>query len=117
MGDRANVYVHQGTTPGVYLYTHWRGTELPDIVRRALAHGERWSDDQYLARIILDEMTGARDDAFAGYGISAYIGDGGSRIVDVDTVLQVVTLVLSGDLSEAWPFRAYVKLQEVSWTS
>lgn len=109
MGDRANVYVHFGDRPGVYLYTHWRGTELPDTVRYALMHGQRWDDDQYLARIILDQMTEARDDTFAGYGISAYCVDGKDRIVDVDTSTQVVTLKFRGQSPESWPFSLYIE--------
>lgn len=41
MGDRANAYVHAGEEAGVYLYTHWSGTELPGVVRDALA-SPRW---------------------------------------------------------------------------
>jgi len=53
MGDRANVYIREDNDHGVYLYTHWGGYELPEVVRRALARGEsRWSDAPYLARIV-----------------------------------------------------------------
>ena len=32
MEDRANVYVtYSDKEPGVYLYTHWLGTELPSF--------------------------------------------------------------------------------------
>ena len=40
MGDRANVKFHDGEGV-VYLYTHWRGTELPQTVRDAMVRGKR----------------------------------------------------------------------------
>jgi hypothetical protein len=36
MGDRANVYVKNTDTQGVFLYSHWGGTELPATVQKAL---------------------------------------------------------------------------------
>jgi len=91
MGDRANVYVHHGSRPGVYLYTHWAGSELPATVVNALQRGRgRWDDDQYLARIIFCEMIKNDVDGETGYGISAEVGDGDDRIVDVDTATQQI---------------------------
>jgi len=75
MGDRANVAVRgwSAEEPPVYLYTHWGGFELPEVVRRALdspeGHG-RWDDPSYLARIVFEHMV---RDAFSletGFGIS-----------------------------------------------
>ena len=51
MGDRANVVIDDNGSQ-VYLYTHWRGTELPEIVRKALTKNQRWDDPQYLSRIV-----------------------------------------------------------------
>jgi hypothetical protein len=94
MGDRANVYVHHGEQPGVYLYTHWEGTELPATVVNALKRGKgRWNDDPYLTRIIFSEMIKDDVDGETGYGISAYVGDGDDRIVDVDTATQTVRFI------------------------
>lgn len=94
MGDRANVYVHEGNRPGVYLYTHWDGSRLPQTVLKALQRGRgRWNDVQYLTRIIFCEMI--QDDVLGetGYGISADVGDGDDRIVDVDTATQQIRFV------------------------
>ncbi len=92
MGDRANVYVHDGDEPGVYLYTHWAGTELPMTVRTALHRGDsRWTDAPYLARIIFCQMIDGTE-GLTGYGISAAVGDGDDRIVDVDCETQTVTV-------------------------
>jgi hypothetical protein len=93
MGDRANVYVHEGDQPGVYLYSHWGGSTLPQVVRDALARGARWDDPDYLTRIIFCEMVKGDVSGTTGYGIGARVGDGADRIVDVDTQAQRVTLV------------------------
>lgn len=69
MGDRANVAI-QGPNGRVYLYTHWRGMELPEIVRRALARRQRWEDPSYLARIVFCQMVRDEVDGVTGYGIS-----------------------------------------------
>lgn len=108
MGDRANVFVHDGDNAGVYLYTHWSGSKLPETVRAALTRGSsRWGDDQYLNRIIFAEMTQEADWAdTCGYGISAYCGEGGNRIIDVDTSAQTVRLP---DASGPVSFADYVK--------
>jgi hypothetical protein len=60
MGDRANVYVHDGVEPGVYLYTHWHGSDLPEVVKVALAKQWRWKDSAYLGRVIFCEMIKTR---------------------------------------------------------
>jgi hypothetical protein len=91
MSDGASVYVHDGSEPGVYLYTHWGGPELPDMVRTALARQQRWNDDAYLARIIFNTMTKGREDEDSGFGISASEDDG-LYVIDVDTAAQQVTV-------------------------
>lgn len=88
MGDRANVYMKQSETTGVYLYTHWGGDELPETVREAIASPQgrgRWRDDAYLARIIFCRMVGPRDlMEETGFGISAHICDNEHPIIVVD---------------------------------
>ena len=45
MGDRANVLVGEWNGEefsGVYLYTHWSGSELPWIVQSALLTTTHW---------------------------------------------------------------------------
>jgi hypothetical protein len=100
MGDRANVYVHEGDEPGVYLYTHSSGSGLPTVVASAIRRGRtRWDDMPYLARIIFDEMIGPDEHGReTGYGISAVVTDGDNRIVDVDTSTGILTLRGYGDL-------------------
>jgi len=94
MGDRANILV-LGEGSAVYLYSHWAGTFLPETLERALARSEdRWNDVQYLTRVIFSQMLiDDGDDALnstLGYGISSKVGDGGDRILVVDTDRQIV---------------------------
>ena len=98
MGDRANILIGSSNNDefrGVYLYTHWAGTELPETLQSALRRGERWDDEQYLARIVFCEMVKGNESGETGYGISVSLGDGGGRILRVDTTSQTVMHVQS----------------------
>lgn len=78
MGDRANCYIKMGAESGVYLYTHWGGTELPSVVKEALespAGRARIDDDAYLARIVFEKMIEGASDKETGYGISPHLTD------------------------------------------
>lgn len=95
MGDRANVYIHEGSRPGVYLYTHWDGTGLPRLIKDAMDTDRaqnRFTDQAYLARILLEEMIKDSLGTETGYGVSAEIQDGRDRIVDIDTYSRSITL-------------------------
>jgi hypothetical protein len=76
MGDRGCVFVVQGKDEngdykGVFLYTHWRGYRLEEIVRAAIRRGrDRWGDDTYLTRIIFCEMVKGEEMNTTGFGIS-----------------------------------------------
>lgn len=112
MGDRANVFVKdfQGNT-GVYLYSHWGGSDLPVIVQRALARHERWDDNPYLARIIFCEMVKGDPSGTTGYGISSTVGDGHNRILVIDPQTQTVTVLGGATVS----FDDYVAHPDPSW--
>ena len=70
MGDRGNIEIKQpGADDSLFLYTHWRGSSVCEILADALAKGGRWSDPSYLTRIIFQEMIGD-DDTTTGFGIS-----------------------------------------------
>jgi hypothetical protein len=103
MGDRANIYVHRGDEPGVYLYTHWNGYEYLQVAQRALAKGWRWTDEQYLTRIIFDVMTDGDHGGETGFGISAVMGDNGHEVLKIDVASQRVTLGVS-----SWSFAEFV---------
>ena len=74
MGDRGNIEIRQpreGNIP-IFLYTHWRGSYINEILADALVKGKeggRLSDYTYLTRIIFQEMI-AGDDGTTGFGIS-----------------------------------------------
>ena len=112
MGDRANVLIgdiNGGEFRGVYLYTHWSGTELPLTLQTALKKQWRWDDAQYLARIVFCEMVKGKEMGETGYGISAVVGDGAGRVLKVDTTTQTVTHMRSGRI---WAFDDYCSLSE-----
>lgn len=82
MGDRCNVYI---TEAEVFLYGHWCGYELAQIVRDALKRGhDRWSDSNYLARIVLCEMVKGHEMSTIGYGCSHTITDNGRPVIVLD---------------------------------
>jgi len=122
MGNRGNVHVHEGDRPGVFLYTHWTGSNLPMVVARALSRGkDRWTNPAHLTRIIFCEMLAdahpeQQEHAYTlkiqttGFGISTYIyGTSDHPTIHVDTNAQTVT---QGD--ETVTFQDLVKLLKKS---
>ena len=83
MGDRANIAVID-SGERVYLYTHWKGADLPSILHNAMNEGrDRWDDPAYLTRVIFCSMMGD-DKGVSGYGISPHIGDNEYPVIVVD---------------------------------
>ena len=81
MGDRGQIFVKD---VGVYLYTHWSGYELRQILKKSLERGkDRWDDPEYLSRIIFDDMING-DKGETGYGI------GNTLHTDLDNPLITV---------------------------
>ena len=77
MGMRGNIRVDQPMTPQcpVYLYTHWRGHQVNEILAQAIAKaGGRCSDPSYFTRIIFQEMVGD-DKTTESFGISVRMPD------------------------------------------
>jgi len=106
MGDRANVLVkYDDKDSGVYLYTHWGGSDLPSTLQQALKKRERWDDSQYLTRIIFCTMVGQDWDGTTGYGISSMVGDGDDRVLEVN--VEDATVSFGG---KTWTFEEFVKL-------
>lgn len=71
MGDRGNISFHESPdTPPIYMYSHWGGSGLHEVVANALARGvSRWGDSSYLARIIFCELIKDDVDGTTGYGL------------------------------------------------
>lgn len=106
MGDRANVRIIDDCDPelSTYLYTHNKGTELPEIVRRALAKRWRWGDASYLTRIIFCEMVDGDEKSETGFGISATRGDYNHPDIVIDCKAQMVSKE-----DETWTFEQYIE--------
>lgn len=127
MGDRGNVYVTSTATEGytadefqagargIYVYAHWYGSELPTMVRDALKAGKgRWTDDSYLTRILIDQITKSGRDEETGFGVSLKITDNEYPITIVDVGAQQVAWASEGNERDPakWvnrtPFREFV---------
>lgn len=106
MGDRGNIVVSSQRDGTIHFYTHWSGSVLPQIVADGLRRGRaRWTDEQYLNRILFCEMVRDDIDGETGYGISTQMGDGGTEVY-VDHDSQTVRLGVNG---EAQPFEKFVE--------
>jgi hypothetical protein len=126
MGDRGNIYFvdqcdEDGSTSGIYMYSHWTGSDLPWVLQEALKRGRsRWNDIQYLPRIIFCEMVKGDVESETGFGLSTRIGDNGNPIVRVDCYRQLVDFVAEGDEQDLPPvgddygfsFEEYVELDD-----
>jgi hypothetical protein len=123
MGDRANVAIQDGDGR-VYFYTHWSGTELPELMRVGLAKAnavDRLDDPPYLARILFDTLTGRKDDV-TGTGISHCVQDNNDSrpLLIIDAGKQEVTAgaeglcKLRGDPA-VFSFSDYIALKEATW--
>lgn len=67
MGDRGNIIIED---TGVVLYTHWKGSEIPNRLANALDRSkDRWDDPAYLTRVIFQDVIG-NDNSITGFGIS-----------------------------------------------
>jgi hypothetical protein len=90
MGDRAQVAIQP---EGAFLYTHWAGFELLDVIHTALSRKQRWSDPEYLARIVFCEMVKGREDEETGYGIgTSEHRDLGYPLITIDTHLLEIRI-------------------------
>lgn len=96
MGDRGNIVIH-----GVWLYTHWGGSEIKQDLQKALQRHLRWGDPTYLARIIFDQMKG-NDFGEMGFGISTQACDNEYPILIVDCDKQEVREVELNWEDEKW---------------
>ncbi len=122
MGDRANVVVRNGADdPGVWLYTHWNGSELPEMLAAALSRHQRWKDAAYLARIIFCQMIKGQESEETGFGISTKACDGEDRILLVDTDSETVSkarLHPNGTdfiVEKTWTFKQFSKGNHIAW--
>jgi hypothetical protein len=92
MGDRGQVNIE-----GVWLYTHWGATDLPMTVHDAIIKKWRWSDPEYLARIIFEEMIKGDEGGETGYGIGSSMHGDVGRVVYVNCTTQKIKIVDNGE--------------------
>jgi hypothetical protein len=112
MGDRAQVHIkdHGDATQGVWLYTHWDGFRLPNMVQEALKKRKRWDDAEYLARIIFCTMIKDDNrDETTGFGI----GSGGQhddvrRVIEVNCKTQTIVLRDRGKPPKQYTFEEFI---------
>ena|SRR3990167_9978785 len=111
MGDRGNIIVSDGAST-VYLYSHWTGSELPEILQRSLAKNWRWRDGSYLARIIFCEMVKGNELTETGFGISSKHGDHNHPCLEVAIDEQEVRLLDSCPAhicTARWSFKEFAE--------
>lgn len=131
MGDRANIVVQYGDGQRIFLYSHWSGTEMPEILRQGLLRGKpRWSDESYLARILFCEMVQGSVLDVTGYGIAPYPCDNDYPLLLVDPKKQQVRVTpyhhdkWGKDDAFDWDnpyvtftFEEFVSLESADWKS
>lgn len=69
MGDRrmAEIKTSDGS---LFLYTHWEGSELPELARAAVESAKpRLGDEPYWTRIIVDQIMKSGRDEETGFGL------------------------------------------------
>lgn len=105
MGDRGNIYITQRgrAAPGIYIYSHRGGSDLPTLLRDSLKRGrKRWDDEPYLARIIacdVFKVAGIR--SVTGAGLTTYLTDNEHTILVVDAAAGTVG-VADPPQGDAW---------------
>jgi hypothetical protein len=89
MGDRNNIKITYSNGQSLYLYSHWGGSELREIVSSALETSGRVTDESYFARVLFSRMLMEGDpglDGETGYGIAPYVVDQDSynKMIHID---------------------------------
>lgn len=96
MGDRANIVIETnsgGKSAPLFIYSHWDGLYgMAEKLHRALKRKQRWNDDSYLTRIIVDEVLKGAAYPDTGYGISRHEQDNEHPFLCVDIAAQKVFL-------------------------
>lgn len=94
MGARGTIGVVDVDGAAVWLYTHWNGDALADVLQEALSRRERWDDASYLARIVFEVLLGNDRGGTTGFGIQAHPApDANVEYLVADTRTQTVKMV------------------------
>ena len=88
MGDRNNIKITYHAGDSIYLYGHWIGDEIREIVANAVETSGRVEDESYFARVLFCSMDAESDDlrGETGYGIAPYQvdQDANNKMVHID---------------------------------
>ena len=113
MGDRrtAQIVTSHGS---LYVYSHWGGSGMPAVAEEAIvAAKERWGDEPYAVRIIVDQLTKPGRDQETGYGLllrpdceDEYNSDEPSVIIDL--LQRTLVVYARGDIERAAAFERVV---------
>lgn len=98
MGDRNNIKITYSTGDSVYLYGHWIGDEIHDIVKKAMWSSDRVTDESYFARVLFSRMVRDDIDSETGYGIAPYPVD-----QDVSNTMVHVDYTQASELTQWRP--------------
>lgn len=123
MGDRANIYVvdrpkaaaDDTETTGIYLYNHYYGDEWVEELRQALAlpiARRRWTDPQYLTKIVADYLFRNLRDEETGGGISTMLCDNSYPITILDLTTGTVAFAAEGAEDNRDNWRHAVTIEE-----
>jgi hypothetical protein len=92
MGCRGQVRIKDSYGNSVFLYTHWGACELKEDVALALARRKRWTDSEYLTRIIFDQMKG-NDLGHLSFGIGTTEHGDIEELIYVDIEKQEIVVI------------------------
>lgn len=89
VGDRASIAIKFTAEDTIYLYTHWLGSEVEEIVNEAIEEGRRLDDAPYFTRILFSKMIARGHEGLegeTGFGIAPYVldHDYGNPFITVD---------------------------------
>lgn len=102
MGDRANIgFIGAAGGDCVWLYTHWDGSNLPDLARTAiLAAQPRWGDAPYATRMALTAMI-SNITSDTGWGVDTQPGENEHDALVIDWNTRTVG-ALDADDADNW---------------
>lgn len=100
-------------TKGLYLYTHWAGSEWRERLIEALKVARpRWDDEQYFNRIILTEMYKDLVGSVTGGGVSLDLIDNSHDIIICDPITQTVATAPEGWETDPTKWRDKMPFEE-----
>lgn len=103
MGDRNNIKITYSNGASVYLYSHWGGSQLRDIVAEAVTTSGRLDDESYFARVLFSKMIQDDIQGETGYGIAPYPPDqdANNKMIHIDYSKRAWPIVRY-DHEEVW---------------